>query len=136
MKRSLIVILFTMFFISMTCSAQDEHRSDKYLEGEIEKDSTTAGMNNATLKAMEEWDAEMNKCFKLLMSILDETSKGILKTSQRVWIEYRDKEFKSIDNIFAKKQGTMYTTMAIASKNEIVKTRAQDLKEYYELLSE
>ena len=68
--------------------------------------------------------------------ILDKDSKAVLKSAQVEWIKFRDLEFRNIANIFSKIQGTMYTTMHSASKNEIVKRRALDLKEYYELLKD
>ena len=72
-------MLLVMLFTSTVCFAQDKHPIDKYLECEIAKDSTTAGMVNASVKAREKWDAEMNKYYKFLMSILDEKSKEILR---------------------------------------------------------
>lgn len=134
MRSVRFAVLLIILFTSTVCFAQEKHPIDKYLESEIAKDSTTAGMANASVKAREKWDAEMNKYYNLLMSISDEKSKMILRTAQRAWIDYRDKEFKNIDNIFGQLQGTMYIPMASQSKTEIVKRRAMDLKEYYELL--
>lgn len=135
MKKTLIIVFITLFYATFSF-AQEQHPIDKFLEDEISKDSTTAGMNNATLKAMGKWNIELNKYYKLLMGILDTKSTDMLKASQRAWVEYRDKEFENINNIFGQLQGTMYTTVAIDNKLAIVKTRAEDLKQYYELLLE
>jgi uncharacterized protein YecT (DUF1311 family) len=134
MKHSRFIIVIVILFISTVCFAQVKHPIDKFEEDEIAKDSTTAGMANASVKAREKWDAEMNKYYKLLMSILDKKSKEILKTSQKAWVEYRDKEFKNIQNIYTQLQGTMYIPMESQDKTEIVKSRALELKAYYELL--
>jgi uncharacterized protein YecT (DUF1311 family) len=136
MKKIIMLLMFILLLSPHSALAQEKHPIDKFEEEEIAKDSTTSGMNIATAKAMEKWDTEMNKYYKLLMSILDKDSKAILKSAQIEWIKFRDLEFRNIANIFGKIQGTMYTTMHVASKNEIVKRRALDLKEYYELLKD
>ena len=134
MKSIRLAVLLVMLFVSTVCFAQVKHPIDKFEEDEIAKDSTTAGMANASVKAREKWDAEMNKYYKLLMGILDEKSKEILRTSQRAWIEYRDKEFKNIQNIYTQLQGTMYIPMESQDKTEIVKSRAKKLEYFHFLL--
>lgn len=45
-------------------------------------------------------------------------------------------EFKNIDNIFSKLNGTMYIPVRVSSKGGIVKQRALELKDYYDLIKQ
>jgi uncharacterized protein YecT (DUF1311 family) len=92
-------------------------------------------MVKCTEEAMEMWDVELNKYYKLLIGILDENSKNELKYAETMWIKYRDSEFRNINNIYAKMEGTMYIPMYVYAKMNIVKERALKLKDYYELLT-
>jgi uncharacterized protein YecT (DUF1311 family) len=49
-------------------------------------------MIGCTVRAGKEWDKELNTNYNLLMSKLNVDEKEKLKTAQRNWIAYRDKE--------------------------------------------
>lgn len=57
-------------------------------------------MVNCEITARQEWDVELNKYYKLLMSLLDSAGKEKLKIAQRQWIEFRDKEFEIINELY------------------------------------
>jgi uncharacterized protein YecT (DUF1311 family) len=52
------------------------------------------GLISCLQKAEMNWDAELNKTFKLLIAKLDSSEQKELRESQRQWIIYKDKEIK------------------------------------------
>lgn len=52
------------------------------------------------------------------------------------WIKYRDLEFKSIDSVYDTMEGTMYIPMRIATRLEVIKKRALELKDRLDLVKE
>ncbi len=111
-----------------------KHPIDRALGECIEKDWSTAGMKNCTYKAQDSWDKELNKNYNALMKELDPEEKEVLKSSQKKWLEFRDNEYKVIDAVYSKLQGTMYITMRVGERLDIVKQRALILKNYLDLL--
>jgi uncharacterized protein YecT (DUF1311 family) len=110
------------------------HLIDKRLGECIEKNSTTAGMNNCTDEACKQWDAELNKYYKLLMGVLSKEQKQQLKDSQIAWLKYRDLETKFRTDILLSRQGTIYSNLAVSEAMDIVKQRALELKSLYDTL--
>lgn len=90
-------------------------------------------MVNCEITARQEWDEELNKYYKLLMSLLDSAGKEKLKIAQRQWIEFRDKEFEIINELYlGQMQGTMWIVIAAGRKTDIVRDRAGQLAGYYD----
>lgn len=99
------------------------------------KDISNAEMCNCTIKAREDWDKELNKYYSLLKTKLSKEAFEVLKESQKEWISYRDKEYSFISKFYYEvKEGTMWYVVAESKKKEIVKTRAIELKVYYDML--
>ncbi|GHV58734.1 hypothetical protein FACS1894182_11700 [Bacteroidia bacterium] len=85
--------------------------------------------------AEKEWDAELNKYYKLLMGILSQESQGKLLAAQRLWLKFRDSENTFSTDMYYGLGGTMWRIVATQRSMDIVKTRALELKEYYENLT-
>ena len=134
MKKLIFLFLFSALLTPLKLNPQEYiHPIDKYLDSCQEKNPSTAGMVNCINEAFEKWDAELNKFYKLLMSELDDESAKVLKTAELEWIAYKEKEFKLIDKIYSKKEGTMYIPMRAYDRMDIIKSRALELKSYYDL---
>jgi len=133
-KKQLLVVWIMVFGSVLPLFAQDKHPIDKFEEECMNKDSTTAGMNNCMMEAYKQWDAELNKYYKLLMGILSQEEKQQLKDAQIVWLKYRDLETKFRMDTFLNNQGTMYSNMAMSEKLDIVKQRALELTSLYDTL--
>ena len=137
MKTKLFIALFFCLIISFKIYSQEnKHPIDVYLDSCMEINPSTAGMVRCTDEAIKMWDNELNKFYKLLIKTLDGESVNILKSAQVEWIVFRDKEFANIENIYSRKEGTMYIPMQLFSRLEIIKARALQLQDYYELLTE
>ena len=102
----------------------------------VTQDPSTMGMVTCANKAYDNWDRELNKYYRLLMSELSAQEKKDLKTAQIAWIDYRDKEFENMNSIHDKLEGTMYLVIFADKKVDFVKRRALELKDYYKLLKQ
>lgn len=134
-----IIIVFTAVFIFVSSSAftqEIKHPIDSSLDSCMEVDPSTFGMVNCIESAIQKWDDELNKYYKLLVGALDEESVKILKSSETEWIEFKKKEMANIEMIYSKLEGTMYIPMKYYAKLEIIRTRAMQISEYYRLVTE
>ena len=138
MNRLILLTSILLFSLSLYIQSEETsiHPIDKALAICLEADSsqTTAGMIKCTNLAIIEWDKELNNNYKLLMSILDPLEKEKLKSSQLKWIDFRDKELDFSNAVYNKLEGTMWLVVRANRKLELVKNRAIELKEYYDLL--
>jgi uncharacterized protein YecT (DUF1311 family) len=135
MRRALLAAMAALT-ISITVYGQDEekHPIDKALESCLDKNSSTAGMVECMDRAYKQWDGELNRVYAELMKRLDAAEKAKLKEAQLQWLKFRDSEFKVIDGIYSKMDGTMYIPMHVDSRALIVRNRALELKSYLSLL--
>jgi uncharacterized protein YecT (DUF1311 family) len=131
-------LLLLLVLLPTIASAQEiqKHPIDAALDICTEKEPHTAGMVRCTDIAYKKWDQELNKNYQTLMSKLKPADKLLLKSAQLSWITYRDNEFKLIDSIYDKIQGTMYIPMRIDEKMQIVKQRALALASHVDMLGE
>jgi uncharacterized protein YecT (DUF1311 family) len=100
----------------------------------IDSNQSTFGMINCIRTAMEEWDAELNKYYNLLMDTLSIDEQEKLRAAQRKWLEFRDKEFVFIETMHGNMEGTMWKIVEADSHNNIVRKRALELTSYYNTL--
>ena len=135
---TIIIILLLSTWTFGQNNSSDKHPIDLKLEKCLSADSnfTTAGMISCEETARKEWDEELNKNYQLLMSILDSTAKGKLRTSQRQWIEFRDKELDFANQMFYEMEVTMWRVVAAGRRTEIIKQRALELRDYHKILTE
>lgn len=136
-NRFLLIIAGLLSSINSFSQNQVNDSIELKLNKCLDDSISTAGMCNCTIQAMNSWDKELNKSYNLLMKSLGQPNKEFLKSAQKEWILYRDKEFELINKIYyTELQGTMYYPMAWNNKLEIVKKRALELKDYFELIKE
>lgn len=136
MKKGIFFFVVFALIVSVKLYSQESnHPIDKYLDSCMERDYSTFGMVKCTEEAIQKWDDELNKYYKLLMKTLDDESAKILKESELQWIEFKNKEMKNIEKIYSKLEGTMYIPMKYYAKMEIIKTRALQLADFYELIT-
>ena len=118
--------------------AQEElkHPIDQQLEDchSIDENQTTHGMIACEEAARAAWDVELNKNYKLLMAKLTAPEQEKLRASQRQWLLYRDKELDFSGQMFYNMDGTMWLVVAAGRRTEIVRSRALELKDYYDIL--
>jgi uncharacterized protein YecT (DUF1311 family) len=134
--RRLPILLLLVVPLSVSGQRAEIHPIDERLDACTDKDPSTAGMLKCIGDAYKSWDRELNKNYAALLKGLNAEGKQALKTAQLQWISYRDREFRLIESIYSRLQGTMYLPMHSTRNMEIVKQRALDLAEYVNLAAE
>ena len=131
---AILCLLMMGFMCTGTSEGGEEHSIDLFEQECIETNMTTSGMANCTYAALDKWEQEMNRYYNLLLERLDKEQRGKLRHSQQVWLNYRDAEFENVSSIYSHEKGTMYINVIASDQREIVKRRALDLRNYYEML--
>lgn len=134
MKKIAAFLLFATWAIGVFAQSGDaNHPIDDRLATCMDVDPSTAGMCECLHAAQLEWDAELNKFYQKLKGDLNAEGQVVLRDAQRKWLEYRDLEFKLADQHIGEMDGTMYRIILADRKMGIVKARALELKDYYEI---
>lgn len=133
MNKILITgILITVNFIAL---GQDNHPIDQELNTCLDKAINEHESQACFMIAYEKWDQELNVYFKKYLGELNEENKESLREAQRNWIKFRDSEFNLIDRHYLTElEGTMWRSISISERTNLVKDRALKLKELYEEL--
>ncbi|WP_435307597.1 lysozyme inhibitor LprI family protein [Sebaldella termitidis] len=96
MKKFILFLVFTLAVSSFANYENDLLGRMKTVEQKsgsmLDSAQTTAEMINAVSYASNEWDTELNKIYKLLMSSLSKDGQNSLRNAQRSWIKERDKK--------------------------------------------
>lgn len=137
MRVNPYLISFSMY--SIMCFSQEKSYRQHTIDIELEQcqnvleNQTTAGSIECEYTARIAWDKEMNKYYKLLMEVLKPVEKKQLKDSQRTWLEYRDKEMNFASTFYKNMDGTAWLVIHASRLTTIVRQRAQELENYYEM---
>ena len=99
----------------------DQNPIDIAMADCIDKHPSTAGMNACTEKATAMWDSQMNKDYKKL------SSKVSADTRQKLVIAQRE---------YSHASGSMYSTMKLSDRNQVVKARATSIHAYLDLVTD
>ncbi len=116
--------------------AEEEHPIDQAEKACMDKNGSTAGMTRCADEAYASWDKELNANFSALMQELSGKDKETLRAAQRKWIDFRDGEFRLIDAVYGRLQGTMYLPMRVDARVRVVRERAVKLSDLLDLLKE
>ena len=109
------------------------HPIDKAERDCIEKQDSTQAMNECTYKARDAWYKEIDKNLNLFTKITTKEDYDKILNAQSKWKEYQEAEFEAV-SIISEKQGTMFQNTAAGLKTDLVKKRALDIKELYDIL--
>ena len=135
LMKSIFVFLSFIFSISAIHCQEEKHDIDIWLSNCLQDSSSTSGMRGCTIEAGKKWDDELNKYYQLLMNELPEDKKAFLKEAQRSWITFRDKERIFISAYyFEVKQGTMWHPISDHEDMELTRSRALQLRKWYEMI--
>ena len=104
----------------------------------IEVDYTDLGMQFSNDQLAKDYEALLNKYYKLLIAKLEPADKEILKISQRNWIKYRESE-QQVNFLLTEERysggGTIQALYAGNRTVEITKTRVLELYDYLQRAS-
>ncbi len=140
---AVVKLIVLLCLLPMWCSAAEEvaveppkHPIEVAMGAAMEKDPSTAGMLRAIGAAQKSWDALLNRHYAKLRELLGETDSEALKSAQRAWIVFRDSEWKALEVIYGKMEGTMYRPLHAYAVMDLVKTRALALGRRVEMLEQ
>lgn len=141
MKR--YIILFIILFLTVDNSFAQEEKSSIAIQfkadtARIESkyrangDYTTPGMINACIELRDDYDALLNKYYKILLSHLNDEEKKILITSQRNWLKLRDSDNEAISMLRTKVYkenggGTIWGVVTARARVDITRDRVIQL---------
>ncbi len=114
------------------------HAVDQSLESCLAEatNASTSGIRACIDRAYSQWDREMNRVYQALIKKLNPQSRKLLQESQRSWIKQRDLEFKFVNSVYNRFDGTLYIPMRANESAEFVKQRTLQLQHYLDLLTE
>lgn len=144
MKIYCFFLLFCLFLITSHISAQTTTEYDNWEvqfvqdTAKVEQrlrdnpDYSTLGMIEATKRYQADYDALLNKYYKLLLNTLNEEEKKVLKETQRNWIKLRDSDTKLVWTLKTKAYtdaggGTIWGVVAVSAEAEITRRRVFEL---------
>jgi len=138
MVKSFVLFVSIMLICSTSYAQTDikPYKIDSVLSKCIGKNNSDPGMSDCLQKAESNWDKELNKYYKLLLTKLDSVGQKNLRESQREWIVYKDKEVNFFSEVFSKKDGTMWNLLIADKRMQIIRQRAIELSDYYETLTQ
>ena len=115
---------------------QDTAQVEQSVRVMLDKDYSTYGMIEASRYLEQGYDKLLNKYYKILLNILNDENKELLRMSQRNWISLRDSEKKLIwgmkDQTYeASGGGTIWSVIAAGADADITRRRVFEL---YDLL--
>ncbi|MFM9965990.1 MAG: lysozyme inhibitor LprI family protein [Planctomycetaceae bacterium] len=121
-------------------SSEPEDRIDKACRDCIDRDWTTAGMVRCAQVELLQREHELEEVHGKFLGMLDkrfgeDASRAFLKSHDR-WEKYRDAEFKLINEMFRKIDGTMWLPIRVSEMSDIVHQRTKHLRVTMALLEE
>lgn len=138
MRRLFLTLLTAIFLSSNFLSIVDaeEYPIDIEVEKCCEKNFSTTGMNNCTLKGLENWHNEIKYYSDKVKKYLDAEQQEMFEASQNAWQTYYDKEKELQKSTVLLKDGDIHTTFVLGYLYDLTKQRAIMIKSYFNSLSE
>lgn len=102
----------------------------------VPDNQTTIGMITCFQTAEQAWDAELNANYKLLMDMMTPPEAELLRSAQKAWLAFRDKENMYASTALNNLGGTMYMVQAAERSYALVKQRALELGIYQETIAD
>ncbi len=116
-----------------SASSNKQEKKDKIdinLEKCMEKDYSTAGMNNCSQEGQKAWEQEISKNSAIIKKNLDSEGQQLFEEAQKAWQDYYEKEQKFIHNTIGQVDGTIHTNYAYGECYDLAKARAKAISSY------
>jgi uncharacterized protein YecT (DUF1311 family) len=130
-----IAIIFTIVMVAFSprlSHADNENPIDLALDRCLATDrgQTTAGMISCTATAIDAWDKKLNEVYQEDMSQLDPKSRELLRTSERLWVSFRDAELMAQAGPWKDNRGTDIHVELLSDDLSAIKERVGELQTY------
>jgi uncharacterized protein YecT (DUF1311 family) len=115
----------------------ETHPIDFEMERCIKQDPTQSdkGVARCEMAALKAWKAEVQKNYDTLIAILPGPDQKKLKEAQKQWQAYADTEAIFARGAYSDKEKFQYGVVPLSRAIDILRQRAANLKEYYDLLN-
>lgn len=124
-----IVLGTSLLLIASTAMAADRHPIEQALDQCLESPEgmSTHGQRACLDQATQSWDRELNRLWAELMKALPDAAKTQLRSSQRLWISFRDAEILALESSYGAMDGTMYQVMYADAVSSLTRDRVRQL---------
>ena len=139
MNKYGLFIVLCLLAIGISSNAQETEATypiDRKYRVCVDSNSSTLGMLECISAATKEWDEQLNKYYKLLAEKLNQTQKASLRTTQREWLVYKEKETRFYLDLYTEREGTIWNVVMARRGMDLIRQRAIELIEYYETISQ
>ena len=136
MKTTVIILLVLLVCVPGSSSEPEKKDPiDAAMEKAMDRDPSTAGMVQAIQAAQDKWEKELNVVYAKLKNAMSKEEWTALVASQKAWLDYRDKETKTQQEIYSRMEGTMWVPVSASVSMELVKSRVMVLRGYLDNIS-
>ena len=141
MSKIIVAILLITVELLNAQTNSEVNKIEKELNQCLTDSSGVTGQFNCLNKAAENWEKLMQKKYNLLLKILPEEERQDLINAQKKWEEYEIVEALLAEKIESRYYSlnpkmTIYPQIAEERKMNLLKTRAIELTEYCNLITD
>ena len=127
--KKLFLFLISIIIFNFPFANAEENPIDIEYSACMDKEYSTAGMNNCTVEARLKWEKEIQKNIKLINKELNKEQRKIFNQANKKWDEYYSAEKQVMFNIVFNIQGTIHTNIAHGQAMSLAKQHALSLEE-------
>jgi uncharacterized protein YecT (DUF1311 family) len=125
--------MMQFFVISSVVAQVGLHPIEVETEKCMSEKPTTMGIIECQIKAAGQWNDEMNRTYKQLLSKLPAQDQDNLREQQATWDKLKDLEMAFAEKVYSNKGNSLLTLIA-SEKTDYVKQRALRLQSYLDIL--
>lgn len=78
-------------------------------------------------KAIDSWEAELNKQYKLLLQDQPKEIQANLRNAQRAWVKYKESYIGAMKDFYSQERGSIWGIVMSESKMNVTRDKAIDL---------
>lgn len=126
-KLRICFVVLTFFSFAFVNAQEYKNTINEDLEACLKQNESYENQLICYQNANKLWENEINKQIQALNSILYIDTKEILMEAHEKWLQYREQEFISIEDVYQQYTGAFYKMHIEKLKCEINKNRAEEL---------
>jgi uncharacterized protein YecT (DUF1311 family) len=103
---------------------------DQNLESCLQKAQNTLDTNACFDKGIQEWTTFGQSLYEKLLKAWPQKDQTTLTESQESWETFKEKELLALKSLFASLEGSIWSTIYLKTRLDILRTRAAMLEDY------
>lgn len=132
MKKHMMAqnLIMTVLLLSLSTTAHSkELRKD--IDDKLAKCKVSAVSTMETTDcydtAIDSWEAELNKQYKLLLQDQPKEIQANLRNAQRAWVKYKESYISAMRDFYSQERGSIWGIVMSESKMNVTRDKAIDL---------